>query len=103
MLAEAKEFQFRLGDAGRGVGEDGVEPLLPFRQGFHRAFALGNVADVALDDFSPVLPVEVADELDFMALARFVREREISPAAPSGAERRSPIQRAGTGSVKRPT
>src|ERR1700720_998916 len=42
-----------------------------------RPLALGDVADIALDDFSSVFIVKVADEFDLMALALFVLERQV--------------------------
>src|SRR5579859_1686113 len=39
--------------------------------------AFGNVADVALDDFASAFIVEIADELDFAALAPFVLQRQV--------------------------
>ena len=51
--------------------------LLGQEQSVLRLFALGYVADIALNDFSSVFIVNVAHEFDLVALARFILEWQV--------------------------
>src|SRR5262249_20294774 len=50
---------------------------LRFAQGFFGAFALGDVADVGLDDRTTIFLVEVGDHFNFKSLARFGLKRQV--------------------------
>ena len=70
-------IQVGLRDPGSGLGENGVKPFLAFPKRFRRVFALGNVANVALNDFPSVFVVEIAYKFNLAAQPRFVLEGQI--------------------------